>query len=171
MARIVIVPGGCRGRALARELRADGHAVRATSRTEDRRAEIEATGAEFHLGDPDRIATLTYALDNATVLCWLLGSATGTREELAALHGTRLEMLLQRTIDTTVRGLVYEAAGTVDEELLERGADTVRRACERSEIPYRIVRADPGDVRGWLGATRLAVDALLAIPARGAARE
>ncbi len=165
MARILIVPAGCRGRALARELRADGHAVRATSRSEERRAEIEATGAEFHRGDPDRIATLGYALDNATVLCWMLGSATGTPEQLAALHGTRLEMLLQRTIDTTVRGVVYEAAGSVDEEVLQRGAQTVRRACELSEIPYRLVRADPRDVPGWLDATRLAIDELLAAPA------
>ena len=105
MARVLIVGCGCRGQGLARALRAEGHAIRATSRTEARRADIEATGAEFHRGDPDRVASLSYALDNATILCWLLGSATGDPERVAALHDTRLKMLLERTIDTTVRGV------------------------------------------------------------------
>ncbi len=161
MARVLIVPGGCRGRALAASLRAEGHALRVTSRREEARAEIEATGAEFFRGDPDRIGTLTAALDNTTILCWLLGSATGPPETLAALHGSRLSMLLERTIDTTVRGVVYEGAGTVDAEVLARGADAVTRACAFSEIPFRIVRADPRDHGAWLAAARGAVDALL----------
>jgi len=121
-----------------------------------------ATGAEFYRGDPDRIGTLTYALDGTTILCWLLGSATGTPNELAALHGSRLAMLLERTIDTTVRGLVYEAAGTVDGAVLDGGVDTVRRACAYSEIPFRILGADPADVPTWVGAARRAVEELLA---------
>lgn len=143
MARIVIVGCGCRGRALATALGSEGHAVRGTSRREESRTAIEATGAEFWLGDPDRIGTLTYALDGATILVWLLGSATGSREQLAALHGTRLAMLLERTVDTTVRGLVYEAEGSVPADLLAAGAATVGRACAYSEIPYRVL--GPGD--------------------------
>jgi uncharacterized protein YbjT (DUF2867 family) len=162
VARVLIVPGGCRGLALAGALRADGHAIRATSRRGERRAAIEAAGAEFHRGDPDRIGTLTYALDGATILCWLLGSASGPPEALAALHGSRLAMLLERTVDTTIRGVVYEAAGTVDAGVLERGAEAVRRACAYSEIPYRLLRADPADPGAWLGSARLAVDELLA---------
>jgi uncharacterized protein YbjT (DUF2867 family) len=161
VARVLIVPGGCRGLALARALGVDGHAIRATSRRAERRAEIEAAGAEFHRGDPDRIGTLTYALDGATILCWLLGSATGSPDALAALHGSRLAMLLERTIDTTIRGVVYESAGTVDPDVLARGAEAVRRACAYSEIPYRLLLADPTDPGAWLGAARLAVDELL----------
>jgi nucleoside-diphosphate-sugar epimerase len=161
VARVLIVGCGCRGQALARALRAEGHAVRGTSRAEAGRGAIEAAGAEFHRGDPDRIATLAYALDNATVLCWLMGSARGPPQDVAALHSTRLAMLLDRTIDTTVRGVVYEAAGSAAEHVLNTGAATVRRACRRSAIPYRLLRADPGDPAGWVGHARRAVAELV----------
>jgi nucleoside-diphosphate-sugar epimerase len=106
MARVLIVGCGCRGRELAGELRARGHAVRGTTRLDAGRTALEAAGIEAWVGDPDRIGTLTYALDGVTILCWLMGSARGTPEQLAALHGSRLKMLLERTIDTTVRGVV-----------------------------------------------------------------
>ncbi|HKG37769.1 MAG TPA: NAD(P)-binding domain-containing protein, partial [Conexibacter sp.] len=95
MARVLIVGCGCRGQSLARALRAQGHAVRGTTRTEGRRAEIEAAGAEVWVGDPDRIATISYALADVTILCWLMGSAEGPDEKIAALHGSRLRMLLE----------------------------------------------------------------------------
>ena len=95
-----MVGGGCRGLALARTLVAEGNAVRAVTRSPARRAEIEAAGCECWIGDPDRIGSLRYALDNVTVLLWLLGTATGPNVE--ALHGSRLRMMLEKTTDTTV---------------------------------------------------------------------
>src|SRR5512132_4230372 len=121
-----MVGGGCRGLQLARDLVADGHAVRAVTRSEERRAEIEAAGCECWIGDPDRIGTLRYALDNVTVLLWLLGTATGPN--VADLHGSRLRMMLEKTTDTTVRGVLYEAAGTVDPSLLAAGVEEMRHA-------------------------------------------
>src|SRR6202042_1512856 len=112
VARILIIAGGARGRALASGLVADGHAGRVTSREERRRPAIEAAGAECWIATPDRIATLRYALDGVTVACWLLGTACGAQSTVAALHGPRLDFFVNQTIDTTVRGLVYEAAGT-----------------------------------------------------------
>jgi nucleoside-diphosphate-sugar epimerase len=162
MARVLIVGCGCRGQALARALRAQGHAVRGTTRGEARRAEIEAAGAEVWIGDPDRIASISYALDGVTILCWLMGSAQGDAEQLAALHGSRLRMLLERTIDTTVRGLLYEAAGSVDAALLAAGAETVGAACRKSEIPHALLDADPADHEAWLSAALRAVAELLA---------
>jgi uncharacterized protein YbjT (DUF2867 family) len=162
VARILIVGCGCRGQALARELRHDGHAVRGTTRKPERCAAIEAAGAEAYVGDPDRIGTLTYALDGATVLCWLLGSAEGTPESLAALHGTRLQMLLERATDTTVRGVVYEAAGAVDAGVLEGGVAAVRRAGETSEIPYAVLDENPVDHAAWLDGAMRAIGSLLA---------
>lgn len=162
MARILLVGCGCRGRALARLLRAEGHAVRGTTRAQARVAAIEAAGAEPYVGDPDRIGTLTYALDGVTVLCWLMASATGSPERLAALHGPRLRMLLERTIDTTVRGVVYEARGSAGPELLASGRETVARACSYSEIPYAFLDADPGDPDGWVDAARARIAELLA---------
>ncbi len=163
MARVLIVGCGCRGQALARALRADGHAVRGTTRSGAGRDAIAAAGAEVWIGDPDRIASISYALDGVTILCWLMGSAQGSPESLAALHGSRLKMLLERSIDTTVRGLVYEAAGSVDPALLAGGAETVERACAYSEIPHALLRADPATGHdAWLAAALDCVAELLA---------
>ena len=154
-----MVGGGCRGLALARELTAEGHAVRAVTRTEDRRGELEAAGCECWIGDPDRIGTLRYALDNVTVLLWLLGTATG--DNVADLHGSRLTMMLERVTDSTVRGVVYEGAGSVPADVLASGAAEVRRMAILNEVPYRVLDADPADSEAWVRATRTAIDELL----------
>ena len=169
MARCLIIGCGCRGLRLADQLHARGHAVRGTTREAGRWTEIEAAGVEPVVGDPDRVATIAPAFDHVGVACALLGSARGTPDQLTSLHTTRLEMLLERMLDTTVRGVVYEAAGTVDPELLAGGAERVRRACERSLIPYVILRSDPADNVAW---TRDAVDAVeraLSAPTQSAA--
>jgi Trk K+ transport system NAD-binding subunit len=62
VARVLIVGCGCRGRVLARDLRAAGHAVRGTTRDAARTAAIAEAGVEPYVGDPDRIATLMEAL-------------------------------------------------------------------------------------------------------------
>jgi hypothetical protein len=163
-----MVGGGCRGLDLARALRAEGHAVRAVTRRPEARAAIEAAGAECFVGDPDVIGTLRYALDNVTILLWLLGTATGPAEKVEALHGSRLRMMLEKTTDTTVRGVVYEAAGMVPAPVLATGAEEVRRARSTNEIPYTLVTADPAKRDAWLADARAAIDALLTAR-RGAA--
>ena len=155
-----MVGGGCRGLALARSLIAEGHAVRAVTRSEGRRAEIEAAGCECWIGDPDRIGTLRYALENATVLLWLLGTASGG--DVEALHGSRLEMMLERTVDTTVRGVLYERAGSVPAAVLAAGAAEVQAAHDRHGIPIAFLDADPREVDGWVADARARIDALLA---------
>ena len=162
MARCLIIGCGCRGRSLAGELVARGHAVRGTTRHADGLAAIEAVGAEALVADPDRVATLSPALDQVTVACVLLGSAVGSPAGLAALHGTRLDMLLTRMVDTTVRGVVYETGGTVVPDVLAAGAALVRARCEDSRIPYALLDADPGQPEAWvasaLAAVQLALD-------------
>jgi NAD(P)-dependent dehydrogenase (short-subunit alcohol dehydrogenase family) len=155
--RVLLVGGGCRGRALARLLVRDGHAVRAVTRSEANRAAIEDAGAECWIADPDVIGTLRYALDNVTILVWALGTARGSAEQVAALHGPRLEMMLSKTIDTTVRGVVFEAAGTVAQEVLAAGAAELARICRFNEIPYATVDADPADERAWTAAALQAI--------------
>jgi uncharacterized protein YbjT (DUF2867 family) len=162
VARALIIGCGCRGQSLARELIARGHAVRGTTRDAERRREIEAAGAEAVVGDPDVVATLARSFEHVSVACVLLGSAVGTRAELAALHGTRLEMLLARMLDTTVRGVVYEAVGSVDPDVLKSGADLVRDRCEDSRIPYALLRANPDDHDAWTAAATGAVELSLA---------
>ena len=142
MARVLIVPCGCRGQALARELVAAGHAVRGTTRSEDRAAAIAAAGAEPYVGDPDRIGTLMGALAGVTIVCWLLG-----RVPDGDLHGGRLRMLFEKLVDTPVRGVVYERAGD--------GEAIARDAAERWRIPVEVVDPD--------GDARTAVDRLLGL--------
>lgn len=153
--------GSERGLALARSLVAQEHAVRIVSREGARREAIEAIGAECWPGTPDRVGSLRYALENVTVLCWFLGTARGTREELEPLFGSRLKMLLEKTTDSTVRGVVYEAAGTVDADLLASGEHEVRWAFEANEIPYAWVHADAAQTDAWVLAARAAIDSLL----------
>jgi uncharacterized protein YbjT (DUF2867 family) len=156
-----MIGGGCRGLELARDLVAEGYAVRAVTRRPEARVAIEAAGAECFAGDPDVIGTLRYALEGVTVLLWLLGTARGPADRVAALHGSRLRMMLSRTTDTTVRGVVYEAAGTVDPAILAAGVEEVRQARRTSEIPFALVEADPADRAAWLAEARAAIDALL----------
>jgi nucleoside-diphosphate-sugar epimerase len=161
--RVLLIGGGCRGLRLAGNLVADGHAVRAVTRREAARGAIEAAGAECWIGDPDVVGTLRYALENVTILVWALGTATGPADDVAALHGSRLEMMLSKSIDTTVRGIVYEAAGTVAPETLQAGVGELRRACELNEIPHAILTTDPADADAWAAAARGAIDRLLGV--------
>jgi uncharacterized protein YbjT (DUF2867 family) len=162
VARILIVAGGCRGRSLAAAMVAEGHAVRITTRSEERRPAIEAAGAECWIGTPDRLATLRGALDSVTVLCWLLGTATGPAAELSVLHGSRLEYFMTQAIDTTVRGIVYEAPGAgANAPLLAGGETIVHALAERNAIPAALLTADPQDPGSWLADACAAVSSLL----------
>jgi uncharacterized protein YbjT (DUF2867 family) len=157
MARVLIIGCGCRGRALARELREDGHAVRGTTRDPARAAAIEAAGAEAYIGDPDRIATLMEALTGVTVVCWLMGTAEGAPE----LHDGRLRMLWEKLVDTPVRGVVYEAAGPLDPAVYARGREVAASAHETWRIPLRVLDGDPAEHEAWRRSARLAVSSLL----------
>jgi hypothetical protein len=152
MARVLVVGCGCRGLSLAAVLRADGHAVRGTTRSAGGLPAIEAAGVEGVLADPDRLGTIMGQLAGVTVACWLMGSATGAPE----LHGPRLETLLERLVDTPVRGIVYETAGTVPTEWLVEGRRVLADASERWRIPVRLVDHDPADWRGWAAAAEAA---------------
>ena len=136
MARVLIVGCGCRGVALARSLRAEGHAVRGTTRRPDRAAALEAEGIEPWVGDPDRIGSLVYAQDNVTIVCWLLG-----RVALAPLHGPRLRMMLAKSVDTMVRGFAYEPPA--DAALRAQGLAVLQEAARTWEIPTAVVDGDP----------------------------
>jgi hypothetical protein len=167
VARILIVGGGCRGRQLAREMVAAGQVLRVTTRTEDRREAIEATGAECWVGTPDRLGTLRSALENVTIACWLLGCATGDREQVRALSGSRLEAFVRQLIDTTVRGFIYEAAGTVSARDLAVGARIASALGEQNAIPVATLTTDPRNIEEWLADARVAVGSLLESSGRG----
>lgn len=141
MARALIVGCGCRGRALGEGLLADGWAVRGTSRREEGLAAIEAAGIEPALADPERPATVLDLVADVAAVYWLLGSANGERENLEAIHGPRLERLLERLVETPVRRFVYEATGSVDSDVLAGGAALVEQAAETWRIPVEVLRS------------------------------
>ena len=161
MARILIVGCGCRGRELAGALGDAGHAVRGTTRYEGSLTAIEAAGAQAVLADPDRLSTLLPHLDAVSTLCWLMGTATGEDEAVAALHGSRLESIAATLVDTHVRGLVHEAAGTVAASTLAEGAAIARRVGEANRMPVEIVEQDPAELGAWTAATVGAVERVL----------
>lgn len=161
MARCLIIGCGCRGRSLAVALRERGHAVRGTTRDPARFELLERAGVEPIAADPDRVATLVPAFAQVGVACVLLGSATGPVEQVAALHSTRLEMLLEKMVDTTLRGVVYESTGEVDPGILTAGAALVERSCARWGLPYALLDAGPGDWSAWTVAAADAVDQVL----------
>jgi NADP-dependent 3-hydroxy acid dehydrogenase YdfG len=162
VARVLIVGCGCRGQALARDLAAAGHAVRGTTRDPARAAAIAAAGAEPYVGDPDRIGTLMEALAGVTILCWLMGTATGEPERVAALHDGRLRMLWEKLVDTPVRGVLYEVAGPLPPDVLERGRQVALRAHETWRVPLELFDVDPADHERWCRAAGDAVARLLA---------
>jgi uncharacterized protein YbjT (DUF2867 family) len=128
----------------------DGWQVRGTSRSSAGLRAIEAAGIEPAEADPDRPGGILELLDDIAVVVWALGSATGAPADRDALHGLRLERMLELTVDTPVRGFVYEATGSVPGETLAAGAALVRAAGERWRIPVAIVEADPADHEDWV---------------------
>jgi hypothetical protein len=157
VARVLIVGCGCRGRALGAELAGAGHAVRGTTRSAAKLDGLRASGIEGVVADPDRLGTLVPALVGVTVVCWLLGSAADSPD----LHGPRLSSLLEHLVDTPVRGLVYEAAGSAGPTLLEQGASLVSEASQTWHIPAEIVDEDPSAHEAWLEAMTAAVERIL----------
>ncbi len=149
MARALIVGCGCRGRELGKRLLAEDWAVRGTSRRAEGLAAIEAAGIEAALADPDRVGTVLELVGDVAVVFHLLGSATGEPEALAEIHGPRLERLLEKVVDTPVRGVVYEAVGDAGDAVLAGGAEIVETASRTWRIPAEVVTAEPNDPAQW----------------------
>ena len=150
MAQALIVGCGCSGRALGSELLDEGWAVRGTSRGAEGLDAIEAAGIEPGHADPEKPATILDLVDDVAIVIWLLGSATGAEDEVAAIHGPRLEGLLERLVETPVRGFVYEGAGTVDPALLAGGAELVRNAERTWRIPAAITETPRSEGPPWV---------------------
>ena len=161
MARALIVGCGCRGRALGGRLAAEGWSLRGTTRDPEHVADIEAAGIEAAVADPQRPGTLLDLVGDVTVVHWLLATAQAEPEVIAAIHGARLGALLERLVDTPVRGFVYEAAGDVERQHLQRGAGLVRSAAKTWRIPVEVVDSDPADLDPWLEAMTAATQRLV----------
>lgn len=161
MARILIVGGGQRGMWFAGKLGEQGHATRILTRDERRRSEIESLGAQCAIGTPDRLGTMIGALDGVTIACWLLGCAAGEQEQVRALHDLRLRSFMVKSVDTTIRGVIYEAAGTVPAKMLASGAQIAAEVAEQNQIPLAVLRSDPAQAQIWRSEALGAVESLL----------
>lgn len=78
------------------------------------------------------------ALEHVAIVCWLDGSSP--------------ERFLLRSVDSSMRGFVYQAAGR------ER---SVLETAKQNSIPVAILTASPDDLDGWLTQARSALGALL----------
>jgi hypothetical protein len=96
VARVLIVGPGARGDVLARELKASGHAVRGPV--------------------PSDPASVVGSLDAVAVLCWLGGEA----------DEPRLRAVLEKLVDTPVRGVAYEPVGEDDRAVVAAAHRTWR---------------------------------------------
>lgn len=150
MARALIVGCGCRGRELGGALQAAGWLVRGTSRNPASTEAVAAAGIEPAVADPDQIATILDVIEGVTLIFWLLGSARGAPEAVAALHGPRLERLLEEIVDTPVRGLVYEVTTALDPDHAATAFEALRNAGETWQIPFEVVDGDFGRLDLWL---------------------
>ncbi len=154
MARALIVGCGCLGGELGALLATEGWAVRGTSRSPEGAARIELAGLEGVVADPDRVGTVLEHVGDVAVVAWALGEATGPTA--ADVNGPRLERILERLVDTPVRGFVLEAPTG------QGGAiELVAEASQTWRIPARVVdaaRSQPGE---WVGARRAAITGVI----------
>jgi uncharacterized protein YbjT (DUF2867 family) len=162
MARALIVGCGCSGRALGAELLEEGWTVRGTSRGEEGLVAIEAAGIDPARADPERPGTVLDLVGDVAIVLWLLGSAAGPAEDVEAIHGPRLEGLLERLVETPVRGFVYEGVGTVDERVLAGGAELARNAERTWRIPVTVTETPRSEGPAWVEELENAVVELLA---------
>lgn len=136
--------------------------MRGTSREPEGLEPIEAAGIEAAQADPDRPGTVLELCGDVAVVLWLLGSASGMPDATAAIHGPRLERLLEKLVDSPVRGFAYEAAGSIDDGQLAAGREIVVRAGETWRIPVALLTGNRGDP-GWARRSADAVAGLLAV--------
>jgi hypothetical protein len=141
LARALLVGCGCAGRAAGAVLAERGWAVRGTSRSEEGRAAIEAAGLEAAPADPDRVGSVVELLGDVTVLAWVLGEVPGQAGR--ELNGERLASLLEKLVDTPVRGFVFEAPAS------GAGMVAVQDAAVRWRIPTEIVTCARSDPDRW----------------------
>jgi hypothetical protein len=83
------------------------------------------------------------ALEHVAIVCWLEGSSP--------------ERFLLASVDSSMRGFVYQAGGW------ER---SVLETAGRNSIPVAALRSDPSNVAAWLAEARDAVASLIEGPRR-----
>ena len=154
MARALIVGCGRLGTELGLWLAEDGWAVRGTSRSEAGAKRIEAAGIEGVVAEPDRVGTVLEHVGDVAVVAWALGEATG--RTAPDVNGPRLERMLERLVDTPVRGFVLDAPPDGAEAI-----GLVEAATRTWRLPSRVVDVPRSSAGEWVAAMRAAVNGLI----------
>ena len=90
-----------------------------------------AQGLAVRSAEDASLSAILPQLEDVAVVCWL-----------APIDDPGLRSLLERLVDTPVRGFVYESPGAVPEAI---------REAQRRRIPIELVDRDAGR-GGWLAA-------------------
>ena len=162
MARVLIVGCGCRGQALARDLRAAGHAVRGTTRDPARADAIAAAGAEPYVGDPDRVATLMEALGGRDDP--VLADGHGDRRRRAGRGAARrapADAVGEARRHAGPRRRARGRRARSRRPVLARGRAVARHGARDLEIPLEVLDVAPADHERWRAAAGAAVTRLL----------
>jgi uncharacterized protein YbjT (DUF2867 family) len=149
---IVLVAGatGGTGRALVRDLGAQGYAVRALVRDEDKARVVLGDDIEYALGDVRNIETLVAAMDSVAYVISAIGSSrSDPANNPEAVDYGGVKNLADAAATTGVRQLVLvSSSGVTDEDhFLNKAFDNVLKwkfkgeeALRASGVPYTIIR-------------------------------
>ena len=111
----------------------------------------------------DRMETSINAGDfNAAISYARVAATLAWQRSCGIFASPRLESLLERLVETPVRGFVYEGAGTVDARLLAGGAELVRNAERTWRIPAMVTETPRSDGPAWVEELETGVVEILA---------
>lgn len=181
MARVLIVGDSDRVLLLTDALKGAGHLVRVVGFASARRDAVEAAGADYVGGDPARLGTITAALTNVSIACWMPAGSRGEGGEEVRIDGERLRAFLEKTIDSTVRGLVYEIPDGEDQAFRaapeggqgdggERSAGGLgglaiaREIAGLNSIPLRVLSVEATDAERWCAQALAEIERLIRTP-------
>ena len=114
LARALIVGCGCRARELGQRLVDAGWQVRGNHSRPGQRRGHPGRRAGGGGRRPGSVGSILDHVGDVTLVFWLLGSAEGEPRRLAAIHGPRLERLMEELVDTPVRRLRLRGGGQVE---------------------------------------------------------
>ena len=155
MARFLLVGSQQHVLLLGEELAEQGHAVRAITSGTNLAAEFESAAIELVNADRALLGTVLPHLDGVAIVCWLSEADPDAEQTPAAAerHVERITGLMEKIVDTGVRGFVYEARpGT------ETAVSAIEHASTTWMIPVATFSADQDNPVAWLQAAHAAID-------------